>query len=68
MLEDSRVLGKKKPMELLVGKQFKLEVWEQCLKTMRRNEVAEFTVDKMVSLQEQLDHFGNELMVLVTWY
>lgn len=46
VLEDSRELGKKKSMELLLGKQFKLEVWEQCLKTMRRNEVAEFTIDK----------------------
>ena len=49
VLEDSRVLGKKKPMELLIGKQFKLEVWEKSLKTMRRNEVAEFTIDKSVS-------------------
>ncbi|XP_072034480.1 AH receptor-interacting protein-like [Amphiura filiformis] len=47
VLEDSRTLGKKKSMELLIGKQFKLEVWEDCLKTMRRDEVAEFTVDKM---------------------
>ncbi|KAL4223132.1 Aryl-hydrocarbon-interacting protein-like 1 [Mactra antiquata] len=35
-----------KPMELILGKKFKLEVWEVCLKTMKQNEVAEFVVDK----------------------
>ncbi|XP_033123511.1 AH receptor-interacting protein-like [Anneissia japonica] len=31
-------------MEILVGKHFKLEIWESCLKTMRVNEVAKFSV------------------------
>ncbi|WAR03984.1 AIP-like protein [Mya arenaria] len=35
-----------KPMEIILGKKFKLEVWEALLKTMRPKEVAEFTVDK----------------------
>ncbi|XP_071946593.1 AH receptor-interacting protein-like [Antedon mediterranea] len=41
VIDDSR---KTKPMEIIIGKQFKLTVWEQCLKTMRPQEVAEFTV------------------------
>ncbi|XP_074642200.1 AH receptor-interacting protein-like [Tubulanus polymorphus] len=35
-----------KPMELILGKKFKLEVWEACLKTMNPEEVSTFTVDK----------------------
>ncbi|XP_033748310.1 AH receptor-interacting protein-like isoform X2 [Pecten maximus] len=42
LLDDSRKHDK--PMELIVGKKFKLEVWETCLVTMREKEVAEFTV------------------------
>jgi len=36
-------------MELILGKQFKLEVWEACLQTMKVKEVAEFTCDAKVS-------------------
>ena len=43
VLDDSR---KYKPMELILGKQFKLEVLEACVKTMLLGEVAEFTIDK----------------------
>lgn len=35
-------------MELILGKKFKLEVWETCLKTMWLNEIAEFRVVKNV--------------------
>ncbi|XP_022093310.1 AH receptor-interacting protein-like [Acanthaster planci] len=42
VLDDNRL--QKKPFELITGKQFKLDVWEKCLKTMRDGEVAEFTV------------------------
>jgi len=38
-----------KPLELIFGKKFKLEVWETCLKSMRANEVASFVVDVSVS-------------------
>ena len=40
MLDDSR--ASKEPFELLIGKQFKLDIWEKLVKTMRLNEVAEF--------------------------
>ncbi|XP_037069808.1 AH receptor-interacting protein-like isoform X2 [Pollicipes pollicipes] len=43
LLDDSR---KYKPMELILGKQFKLEVLEASVKTMALSEVAEFTIDK----------------------
>ena len=39
----------KKPLELIIGKKFKLEVWEKCIKTMRLDEVASFTVEPAVS-------------------
>jgi len=37
-----------KPMELIFGKKFKLEVWETCLKSMRVDEVASYIVDASV--------------------
>ncbi|XP_059171715.1 AH receptor-interacting protein-like [Physella acuta] len=43
LLDDSKHTGK--PMELIFGKKFKLEVWEKLLKTMTVKEVAEFTCD-----------------------
>lgn len=49
MLDDSRKLGEGKPLDLVLGKKFKLEVWEAILQKMAVNEVAEFTVDKSVS-------------------
>lgn len=38
-------------MELIIGKKFKLEVWEAILKQMSLNEVAKFRVHKSVGLQ-----------------
>lgn len=35
-------------MELIIGKKFKLETWEKCIKTMWLNEVAKFSVVKEV--------------------
>jgi AH receptor-interacting protein len=43
VVDDNRKDGK--PMELIFGKKFKLEVWETCLKSMRVSEVASFVVD-----------------------
>ncbi|XP_063241341.1 AH receptor-interacting protein [Bacillus rossius redtenbacheri] len=44
LLDDSRRLGR--PMELVLGKQFKLEAWESMVQMMALNEVAKFRVDK----------------------
>ncbi|KAI1286813.1 AH receptor-interacting protein [Halotydeus destructor] len=44
VLDDSRKNGK--PMELLMGKQFKLPVLEEFIKTMRTGEVSHFTAIK----------------------
>lgn len=41
-------MNETKPMELIIGKKFKLEVWEKALKTMWLNEVARFSVVKEV--------------------
>nr|CAG4649505.1 EOG090X09NR [Scapholeberis mucronata] len=38
------------PVEILIGKQFKLEVWENVVQSMAINEVAEFQVDKNLCL------------------
>jgi len=37
-----------KPMELVLGKKFKLEVWEAIIQTMSISEVSTFAVDKSV--------------------
>ncbi|XP_053987439.1 aryl-hydrocarbon-interacting protein-like 1 [Hylaeus anthracinus] len=44
VIDDSRVMGK--PMELVLGKQFKLEVWEAIVQKMALHEVACFRVHK----------------------
>lgn len=49
ILDDSRKWTKPEPMELVVGKKFKLEVWETCLKMMSVGEVAEFRVKKSLT-------------------
>ncbi|CAG14187.1 unnamed protein product, partial [Tetraodon nigroviridis] len=46
VLDDSRIMGAhSKPMELILGKKFKLAVWERVVITMRPGEVSEFTCD-----------------------
>lgn len=41
VLDDSRTLGTG-PFELLVGRKFKLGIWEDMVKTMRVGEIARF--------------------------
>ncbi|XP_020502958.2 AH receptor-interacting protein [Labrus bergylta] len=46
VLDDSRTMGDcSKPMELILGKKFKLAAWERVVITMRQGEVSEFTCD-----------------------
>ena len=45
-IDCSRDLGQ--PFELLIGKKFKLEVWEQLIKSMKEREVARFSCHKSV--------------------
>lgn len=47
VIDDSREAGV--PMEIIVGKMFKLEIWETLLSSMRIGEVAEFWCDIIVS-------------------
>jgi len=50
VLDDSRTMGgQAKPMELILGKKFKLAVWERVVITMRTGEVADFTCSIQVS-------------------
>ncbi|KAG5895136.1 hypothetical protein JTB14_008570 [Gonioctena quinquepunctata] len=51
LIDDSRKMGTNKPLELVLGKKFKLEVWEAILQKMALNEVAQFTVDKSLVVQ-----------------
>nr|CAG4647221.1 EOG090X09NR [Megafenestra aurita] len=48
IIDDSRNFSQ--PVEILIGKQFKLEVWETIVQTMAVNEVAEFHVEKNLCL------------------
>lgn len=57
VIDDSRSMGK--PMELVLGKQFKLEVWEVIVQKMSINEVAIFTVDKSVRMTRFLWKYNN---------
>ncbi|XP_061601484.1 AH receptor-interacting protein [Cololabis saira] len=46
VLDDSRTMGgRNKPMELILGKKFKLAAWERVVITMKQGEIAEFTCD-----------------------
>ncbi|XP_015930296.1 AH receptor-interacting protein isoform X2 [Parasteatoda tepidariorum] len=44
IIDDSKKINR--PMEIILGKQFKMPIWEECLKSMRTEEVAEFRVEK----------------------
>ncbi|CAG5045184.1 unnamed protein product [Parnassius apollo] len=46
LIDDSRKIGKKEPMILVIGHKFKLEVWESVVKMMAVGEVASFQVKK----------------------
>lgn len=46
VIDDSKKEQEHKPMEIIIGKKFKLEVWERAIKTMWLNEVAKFSVNK----------------------
>jgi len=48
IIDDSRLMGN--PMELVLGKKFKLEVWEAIIQKMALNEVAHFKVHKSVCI------------------
>jgi hypothetical protein len=45
-IDDTRKTGR--PMSLIIGKQFKLEIWEMMLNTMIPGQVAKFIVPKQV--------------------
>uniref|UniRef100_U5EJP9 Putative ah receptor-interacting protein n=1 Tax=Corethrella appendiculata TaxID=1370023 RepID=U5EJP9_9DIPT len=49
IVDDSKKINK--PMVLILGKKFKLEVWEVIVQKMALNEVAKFTCDKSLVLQ-----------------
>nr|CAI5859102.1 unnamed protein product [Callosobruchus analis] len=51
VIDDSRRMGSGEPLYLVLGKKFKLEVWEAILQKMALNEVASFTVDKSLVLE-----------------
>ncbi|XP_044269500.1 AH receptor-interacting protein [Tribolium madens] len=51
LLDDSKKMGSGKPFELVLGKKFKLEVWEAVIQKMALNEVAVFTVKKDLVMQ-----------------
>ena len=46
ILDDSKKMDPNKPMEIIIGKKFKLEIWEKALKTMWIGETSRFSVVK----------------------
>lgn len=48
LLDDSKKIGTKEPMVLVIGHKFKLEVWESIVKLMAVGEVASFQVKQEV--------------------
>lgn len=58
IIDDSRKINK--PMELVLGKKFKLEVWEAIVQKMSLHEVAKFTTHQSVSFA--LGLLGYDLM------
>jgi AH receptor-interacting protein len=48
VIDDSKKMDKNKPMEIIIGKNFKLEIWERAIKTMWLGEIAQFSVVKEV--------------------
>ncbi|XP_047504017.1 AH receptor-interacting protein [Pieris napi] len=46
LVDDSKKIGKKEPMVLVIGHKFKLEVWETIVKMMAVGEVSSFIVQK----------------------
>lgn len=46
IIDDSRSIGQ--PMDLVIGKKFKLEVWEVIVQKLAIGEVAKFTVHEDV--------------------
>lgn len=65
VIDDSKKNGK--PMELVLGKKFKLEVWEVMVQKMSVNEVAKFTVDKSVSKAQTICHLLSYMFVSSSW-
>lgn len=47
LIDDTKKIDQ--PMEIVIGKKFKFEVWEVIIQKMSLNEVAKFRVDKSVS-------------------
>lgn len=50
LLDDTK--KNNQPMEIVIGKKFKFEVWEVIVQKMSLNEVAKFRVDKTVGQNE----------------
>lgn len=44
VIDDSKKVNR--PMELIFGKQFKMPIWEECLKSMKIGEIAQFDIKK----------------------
>lgn len=52
LIDDSKTMGN--AMELVLGKKFKLEVWEVIVQKMALNEVASFRVHRSVNMQKKI--------------
>jgi hypothetical protein len=56
VIDDTRVMGNG-PFELLIGREFKLDIWDEMVRTMEVGEVARFVCPftvSLVTLREQV--------------
>lgn len=53
MIDDTRVMGNG-PFELLIGREFKLDIWDEMVRSMKVEEVARFVCPFAVSVTYEL--------------
>lgn len=61
VIDDSKVVGR--PMEIVIGNMFKLDIWETLLSSMRIGEVAEFWCDIIVSAENIFDQLPVSVLI-----
>ena len=55
LIDDSKLFNNGLPVEIIFGKQFKLQVLENVIRNMLVDEIAEFSIDKSVKFKRKLE-------------
>ena len=67
IIDDSRTMGNG-PFELLIGREFKLSVWDEIVKTMAVNEIARFTCPFQVSFKHDTKTTQHNKATINQWF